>query len=78
VSLLKVENFQLEIFSRRKICVGQSHFTKFSFSENFPEWKWDFNNEEEITSEEELRTLEKMIIDHSQNDSFIFHGKRHG
>jgi hypothetical protein len=36
ISLLKVENFQLQMFFRRKICVGQSHqFTKCSFYGKF-------------------------------------------
>ena len=36
ISLLKVENFQLQnFFPRGKICVGQSHFTKLSFCETF-------------------------------------------
>jgi hypothetical protein len=30
----------LLLIFRRKICVGQSHFTKFSLLENFSEWKW--------------------------------------
>ena len=35
ISLLKVENFQPQNFFRRKICVGQSHFTKCSFCGKF-------------------------------------------
>ena len=35
MSLLKVEKFELQIFFRQKICVGQSLFTKFSFCEKF-------------------------------------------
>jgi hypothetical protein len=38
ISLLKVAS---KFFLRRKICVGQSRFTKIRLSaENFPEWKW--------------------------------------
>ena len=33
--LIKVDNFQLKNFFRRKICVGQSHFTQFSFCGRF-------------------------------------------
>jgi hypothetical protein len=35
ISLLKVENLQLQNFFRREIYVGQSHFTNFSFRGNF-------------------------------------------
>ena len=34
IIVLRVENFQLQIFFRRKICVGQSHFTKIFLSRN--------------------------------------------
>jgi hypothetical protein len=34
ISLLKVENFQLQNFLPKEIYVGQSHFTKFSFCGN--------------------------------------------
>jgi hypothetical protein len=34
-TLLKVECFQLQNFFRRKICVGQSHFTNISFCGKF-------------------------------------------
>ena len=63
ISLLKLENFQLQNFFRRKICVGQSHFTKFSVCGKFSGVEMGFYSSTGIQPD-----AERVIWMHSQDE----------